>query len=296
MSESWRYRSVLVFAVIGLALIAVGLLFAYLSNPSRFSINVRDDSRIAWRFAAGVLLTSIGLTAFVAAIKQTTVEIARKTRRDINLGISGGVTFQWCAFTENDPVIIMCWLVAATLMIGWACMRYAQARGYSKACAVLGLFSVFGLIALMLLPPRINQSVEADGKTTARDPSRSLNRDDGDVTGVKVKHAGDNPYNAPVIISEVRRCSSTLWSKALAYGLVFLLGCVIVALPIFMLALAVHADETARGEQTMGPGIEMFLGIVAAPIGGVAGCFVFLLLKRRKSNGPVRSKRLSENP
>ncbi|WP_182869274.1 hypothetical protein [Stieleria mannarensis] len=154
MSKPWRYRSVLIVASIGLTLTTIGLVLAYHSNPSRFSINVRDDSRILWLFAAGVLVTSVGLTAFVAAINQTAVTIAPKARRDINLGIGGGVTFQICAFAENDPVMTAGWLVAATLFIVWACMRYSQAKGYSKAYAAFGLLNIAGLIVLILLPTR----------------------------------------------------------------------------------------------------------------------------------------------
>ena len=160
MSKPWRYRSVLIVASIGLALITVGLTLAYLSNPSRFSINVRDDSRIVWLFAAGVLVTSVGLTAFVAAINQTAVTIAPNARRDINLGIGGGITFQVCAFVEKDPVIMAGWLVAATLFIVWACMRYAQAKGYSKAYAAFGLLNIAGLIVLILLPQRANHQTK----------------------------------------------------------------------------------------------------------------------------------------
>jgi hypothetical protein len=79
--------------IIELSMISVGMVFAYLSTPSRFSINVRDDNRIVWLFGVGVLTRLIGLSFFVTAINQTAVTIAPKARRDINLGISSGITF-----------------------------------------------------------------------------------------------------------------------------------------------------------------------------------------------------------
>lgn len=66
----------------------------------------------------------------------------------------------------------------------------------------------------------------------------------------------------------------------IAYGLAFLAGCAVVAVPMFVSASMLHADETARGEQTMGPGIEMFLGMLFAPIGGIFACGCFALFQR----------------
>lgn len=42
-----------------------------------------------------------------------------------------------------------------------------------------------------------------------------------------------------------------------------------VILPAFYQASLLHADEQARGEQTMGPGIQMFMGLIFAPLGGL---------------------------
>ncbi len=252
MRKSWRYRSVLVVAIIGLVLIVAGLVFAYLSNPSRFTINVRDDSRILWRFVAGVLVTSIGLTAFVAAIKQTAVAIAPASRRDINLGIGGGVTFQLCAFTENEPGMMIGWLVAATLLIGWACMRYAQVKGYSKAFAVLGLLSIAGLVVLILLPTRINQSMETDEKATGCDLSQSL-KSDTNSRCQSLKEPVWKPSNH-------RPTCETEWlsTTGLVLSLVSLFG------PVFVFTLAMFRIIEVPWDSVLVPLATLFIGLSAS--------------------------------
>ncbi len=60
---------------------------------------------------------------------------------------------------------------------------------------------------------------------------------------------------------------------------VFLFGCAMVILPAFYRASVVHADETARGEQTMGPGIQMFMGLIFAPLGGLVALGVWYAIR-----------------
>ena len=48
----------------------------------------------------------------------------------------------------------------------------------------------------------------------------------------------------------------------------FTLGAVIAAAPFLVTAERLHADEASRREETMGPGITVAKGLVAAPIGG----------------------------
>lgn len=49
----------------------------------------------------------------------------------------------------------------------------------------------------------------------------------------------------------------------------FAMGALAVAGPMFVRASIIHLDETARHEQTMAPGITMFVGMLLAPIGGL---------------------------
>ncbi|MCM2372327.1 hypothetical protein [Aporhodopirellula aestuarii] len=283
MSRPWKYRSVLIVAIIGLGLICAGLVLAYLSDPSRYTINVRDDHRIVRLYLAGVLVTSIGLIAFVAAINQTSVNIAPKPRRDINLGIGGGITCQVCAFSEQDPAMIIGWLLTAMLLIVWACMRFAEAKGFSKWYGVLGVLGIFGLIILLLLPTRTAQPGNKDSDTSASNLSQRQGDESNDVASATRVESSQNPYEPSSGPADHPAISTSRLKPAITFGLVFLLGCAVVVLPMFAYAMAIQADETARGEPTMASGIQMFLGVVFAPLGGIVACFIFLFYRRRQS-------------
>lgn len=69
--------------------------------------------------------------------------------------------------------------------------------------------------------------------------------------------------------------------------LCFLLGAIITATPFFILGHLGAADEAARGEPTMGPGITTFLGLLAAPLGGLVAVIAYLIWIRR----PARSQK-----
>jgi len=51
--------------------------------------------------------------------------------------------------------------------------------------------------------------------------------------------------------------------------LAFCLGAAAAGVPLLLRAQAIAVPEAARGELTMGPGIFMFLGFVAAVLGGM---------------------------
>lgn len=57
--------------------------------------------------------------------------------------------------------------------------------------------------------------------------------------------------------------------RFLVYAFVFFAGSVATFLPFFVRAHLMNAAELARREQTMGPGIITFAGLLAAPLGGV---------------------------
>ena len=65
----------------------------------------------------------------------------------------------------------------------------------------------------------------------------------------------------------------------------FVVGAVATATPFLISGHFAHLDETARGEETMGPGITTFWGLLASPVGGiVAAVIVLWLLKRKEAN------------
>ena len=61
----------------------------------------------------------------------------------------------------------------------------------------------------------------------------------------------------------------------------FVGGAVLASSPFLIRAHLMHADEVARGEQTMGPGFQTLLGLLAAPVGGALALLVTWLWFRR---------------
>ena len=62
----------------------------------------------------------------------------------------------------------------------------------------------------------------------------------------------------------------------------FVVGALLSGAPCVISGYLAHAEEAARGEETMGPGWTTFLGLVAAPFGGaVAAAVAFWWTRRR---------------
>lgn len=66
--------------------------------------------------------------------------------------------------------------------------------------------------------------------------------------------------------------------KVVVHTLAFVVGAIVIAAPFFVRAHLDHADELARGEQTMGPGLTTFLGMIVAPVGGVVAGLISLAI------------------
>lgn len=62
----------------------------------------------------------------------------------------------------------------------------------------------------------------------------------------------------------------------------FVVGAAATAAPFLIAGHFGHIDEAARGEETMGPGITTFMGLLVSPIGGIVAVMVALWLLRRK--------------
>lgn len=60
----------------------------------------------------------------------------------------------------------------------------------------------------------------------------------------------------------------------------FLLGTLAMVVPMFVWASIIHAEETARHEQTMSPGITMFLGLLMAPFTGLLAVVIVHFVRR----------------
>lgn len=76
------------------------------------------------------------------------------------------------------------------------------------------------------------------------------------------------------------------WRPVLYDLSAFLGGAAIVIAVTFTRASIIHADETARDEQTMAPGIMMFSGMLLAPVGGIIGAAVMRFVRKRKGDKP----------
>lgn len=65
----------------------------------------------------------------------------------------------------------------------------------------------------------------------------------------------------------------------------FVIGAVATAAPFLVSGHYAHLDEAARKQETMGPGITTFLGLLASPVGGIVAVVIALwFLKRKKAN------------
>ncbi len=62
----------------------------------------------------------------------------------------------------------------------------------------------------------------------------------------------------------------------------FLTGAVFSATPFVVRGHLLHVAETARGEQTMGPGILTFVGLLVAPAGGVCLLLIAMMVRKLK--------------
>lgn len=158
MTKRWTYHHALAVAIIGLLMVGAGFVLAYLSDPARFSDNVRDDLAINLFSGSGFLVTLLGLVFFMKAVAQITFDMSAEVRRDVNLGLLLGIVVQASGFFESNPLGIMWCYLASLVPLCWASMRFAQAKGCSKAFGTLGIFGIAGLIVLLLLPVRNGQA------------------------------------------------------------------------------------------------------------------------------------------
>jgi hypothetical protein len=74
----------------------------------------------------------------------------------------------------------------------------------------------------------------------------------------------------------------------LIYASSFLLGALAVAGMMFVRASIIHAEETARHEQTMASGITMFMGMLLAPLGGLLAMAIVAIVRSVWIRSPVK--------
>lgn len=152
----WR---VVAFALVGLALIAIGLLLASLSNPNLYSMSVADDRYIRLFSTSGFACTFVGIFLFLYAIKDSTKSMPAQSQTDANNGAGLGFVLQLAGFLLPEvlpiPIEIGLALILGSLIpFVWGGMHYAQGKGYSKQRGLLAILGIPGLVVLILLPHR----------------------------------------------------------------------------------------------------------------------------------------------
>lgn len=63
--------------------------------------------------------------------------------------------------------------------------------------------------------------------------------------------------------------------------LLFVVGALATAAPFLISGHFAHLDEAARREETMGPGITTFFGLLVSPLGGIVAVLIGLSFLRR---------------
>lgn len=152
----WR---VVAFALVGLALVAIGLLLAVLSNPNLYSMSVADDRYIQLFAISGFACTLVGIFLFLYAVRDTTKFMPAQSQTNANNGVGLGFVLQLAGFflPEISPISIeigLALILGGLIAFVWGGMHYAQGKGYSKSLGLLAIVGILGFIVLILLPHR----------------------------------------------------------------------------------------------------------------------------------------------
>lgn len=155
--------------IVGLVLVCIGLSLAYLSNPTRFPLDVAYDRQIGLYSLSGLGTTIAGLLMVVLAAARTTADMPPQNRRQANAGVGLAVVVQLGGWVlgEVQPdlgVLAMTLVVAGLPLFVWGCGHYAAGKGHSSWLGALGLLGVLGLVVLIVLSAKetIEQTTMAD--------------------------------------------------------------------------------------------------------------------------------------
>lgn len=81
-------------------------------------------------------------------------EFTRKTNIGVGIGIVAQVLGGPLTRSSKDAQLGWPLVILGTMFMIWGCSQYARAKGHSPWLGALGIFSIFGLIVLVLLPDR----------------------------------------------------------------------------------------------------------------------------------------------
>jgi hypothetical protein len=152
----WR---VVVFAIIGVALMGMGLSLALFSNPRRFPINVEYDRYIHLFAILGFASTLVGILLFLHSVKDTTTSMPANFRNNTNIGVGLGFVLQLAGFFLHEFLQLRSGISLALVLAGlpafiWGGMHYVQGKGHSQWLGLLAILGTFGFIVMILLPHR----------------------------------------------------------------------------------------------------------------------------------------------
>lgn len=147
------------FALVGLALVAIGLLLAALSNPNLYSLSRADDLYIHLFAFSGFACTLVGIFLFLYAVVDTTQFMPAELQSNANIGVGLGFVLQLAGYSlpEIPPIsfgIGWALFLGGLIAFAWGGMHYAQGKGYSKQLGLLAILGILGLVVLVLLPHR----------------------------------------------------------------------------------------------------------------------------------------------
>ncbi len=150
----WR---VVAFALVGLALVAIGLLLAVLSNPNLYSMSVADDRYIQLFAISGFACTLVGIFLFLYAVRDTTKFMPAQSQTNANNGVGLGFVLQLAGFFLPEIAQVPFRIGLALVLAGlpafvWGGMHYAQGKGYSKSLGLLAILGTLGFMVLILIP------------------------------------------------------------------------------------------------------------------------------------------------
>ncbi len=152
-------RLVLTGAATGVVLVCVGLLLAAFSNPKRFSLDVTADRHIHLLGASGLACTVTGIGLMLTMVRHTTTLMPPQQRAKANIGVGVGFILQLAGLylsvaVDSRAMVGLLLMLAGVPMMIWGCSNYAVGKRYSKSLGWVGMAGILGLIILMLLPNR----------------------------------------------------------------------------------------------------------------------------------------------
>ena len=95
-----------------------------------------------------------------------------KTKTNIGVGLGIALQLLGRMAIGDNPLGLVVTLIGGAVLI-WGCCMYAKAKGHHPAWGLLGLFSIFGLIILVVMSDKYGEGKvpPSDSGTTTAPPA-----------------------------------------------------------------------------------------------------------------------------